>query len=138
MDKLFIELWPFIVSATIAAVGWLWKKVISMSETLAVMENNMNTCKSNMNEDMDLLKEKMEYERDQIHKLIDKIQQRQDSHSKKQDDIQKLISELDMKMVTKFGDMAKELSSIASDVKNINRAFQVYDDKFTLRVDKKD
>lgn len=137
MDKVFIDLWPFIVTATFAAVSWLWKKVISMSETLAVMENNMNTCKTNMNDDMDLLKEKMEYERDQIHKLIEKIQQRQDNHSKKQDDIQKLISELDMKMVTKFGDMAKELSSIASDVKNINRVFQVYDDKFTLRAEKK-
>lgn len=109
-----------------------------MSETLAVMENNMNTCKTNMNDDLDLLKEKMEYERDQIYKLIEKIQQRQDNHSKKQDDIQKLISELDMKMVTKFGDVARELSSIASDVKNINRVFQVYDEKILFKKEKKD
>ena len=120
MDKLFIELWPFIVSATIAAVGWLWKKVISMSETLAVMENNMNTCKSNMNEDLDLLKEKMEYERDQIHKIIDKIQQRQDSHSKKQDEILTLITDFKVEVI-------RQISELSTDMKALNSTIKVFD-----------
>lgn len=131
------DLIPFLIPALFGCIGWLWKKLIDMSERIVVMETNMNTCKTNMNDDMETLKEKINAERDQIHKMIDKIQQRQDSHSKKQDDTQKLITELDVKMVTKFGDMAKELSSIASDVKNINRVFMVYDEKIMLRNEKK-
>ena len=76
MDKLIIDLWPFLTTALFAAVGWLWKKIISMSERLVVMETNMNTCKTNMDEDLQALKEKITTERDQIHKMIDKIQQR--------------------------------------------------------------
>lgn len=137
MENLLKDIWPYLVTALFGAIAWLWKAVLSMKERLAVMENNMNTCKTNMDEDMDSLKEKVNAERDQIYKMIDKIQQRQDSHSKKQDDIHKMITDLDVKMVTKFGDMAKELSSIASDVKNINRVFQVYDEKIMLRKDNK-
>lgn len=117
-------------------LGWLWKKLLNMSERLALLENEVRTCKKDMDEDLDSLKEKINTERDNIHKTIDKIQQRQDSHSRKQDETQKMITELDVKMVTKFGDIAKELSSIASDVRNINRVFQVYDEKIMLRKEK--
>ena len=135
-----MDTWLDIVKIAVPIIagvlGWLWKKFLNMSERLAVMENTMGTCKTNMEDDLESLKEKINTERDQIHKTIDKIQQRQDSHSRKQDETQKMITELDVKMVTKFGDIAKELSSIASDVKNINRVFQVYDEKIMLRKDK--
>ena len=136
MEKLVVDLIPFLIPAMIAGLGWLWKKFLSMSERIAILENNVNACKKDMDEDLDSLKEKINTERDNIHKTIDKIQQRQDSHSRKQDDTQKMITELDVKMVTKFGDIAKELSSIASDVRNINRVFQVYDEKIMLRKEK--
>ena len=133
MEKVVVDLIPFLIPAMIAGIGWLWKKFLSMSERLAILENDVNTCKKDIDEDLGMLKEKINSERDQIHKTIEKIQQRQDSHSRKQDDTQKMITELDVKMVTKFGDIAKELSSIASDVRNINRVFQIYDDKILLR-----
>ena len=136
MDSTWSDIIKIAVPIIAAALGWLWKKFLSMSEKIAVMENTMGTCKTNMEDDLETLKEKINTERDQIHKTIDKIQQRQDSHSRKQDETQKMITELDVKMVTKFGDIAKELSSIASDVKNINRVFQVYDEKIMLRKDK--
>ena len=136
MEKLVVDLIPFLIPAMIAGLGWLWKKFLSMSERLAILENDVHTCKKDMDEDLVALKEKINTERDNIHKTIEKIQQRQDSHSRKQDDTQKMITELDVKMVTKFGDIAKELSSIASDVRNINRVFQVYDEKIMFRKEK--
>lgn len=133
-----MDIFKLAVPIIAGLVGWLWKKISSMSDKIIVMETNMTSCKTNMAEDMETLKEKINTERDAIHKTIEKIQQRQDNHSRKQDDTQKMITELDVKMVTKFGDMAKELSSIASDVRNINRVFQVYDEKIMLSKDKKD
>ena len=138
MDNLTLDIFKIAVPIIAGIVGWLWKKILSLSDRVIVMETNMSACKTNMDEDMDALKEKINSEVSAIQKTIEKIQQRQDSHSRKQDETQKMITELDVKMVTKFGDIAKELSSIASDVKNINRVFQVYDEKIMLRKDKKD
>ena len=132
MEKVLIDLWPFIVTATFAAVGWLWKKVLSMSETLAVMENNMNTCKTNMSEDVKTLKEKITTERDQIHKTIDQMQQRQDSHSKKQDEILTLITDFKFEVI-------KQISELSSDMKALNSTLEVFDNaaKFSKKTKKK-
>ena len=120
MDKLIIDLWPFLISALFAAVGWLWKKIISMSERLIVMETNMTTCKTNMDEDMQSLKEKIINERDQIHKMIDKIQQRQDSHSKKQDEILTLITDFKVEVI-------RQISELSTDMKALNSTIKVFD-----------
>lgn len=125
MEKVIIDLWPFLMTAMIAAIGWIWKKVINMSERIVVMETNMNTCKTNMDEDLQALKEKITTERDQIHKMIDKIQQRQDSHSKKQDEILTLIGDFKLEVV-------KQMSEMASDLKALNSTLAVYDDKAKL------
>ena len=137
MEHLIKDIWPYLVTALFGAIAWLWKVVLSMKERLAVLDNTMATCKGDMNEDMQTLKEKITTERDQIHKMIEQLQQRQDSHSKKQDEILKLITDLEMKMVKQFGDIAKELSAISSDVKNINRVFQVYDEQISVMKKKK-
>ena len=133
MEHLIKDIWPYLVTALFGAIAWLWKVVLSMKERLAVLDNTMATCKGDMNEDMQTLKEKITTERDQIHKMIEQLQQRQDSHSKKQDEILKLITDLEVKMVKQFGDIARELSAISSDVKNINRVFQVYDEKIGVK-----
>lgn len=135
MEALTLDILKIAVPIIAGVLGWLWKKFLDMSEKIAVMDNTMGSCRKDMAEDLASLKEKINTERDNIHKTIEKIQQRQDSHSRKQDDTQKMITELDVKMVTKFGDIAKELSSIVSDVRNINRVFQVYDEKIMLRKD---
>ena len=119
MDKLIIDLWPFLTTALFAAVGWLWKKIISMSERLVVMETNMTTCKTNMDEDMQSLKEKIINERDQIHKMIDKIQQRQDSHSKKQDEILTLITDFKVEVI-------RQISELSTDMKALNSTIKVF------------
>lgn len=133
MEHLIKDIWPYLVTALFGAIGWLWKVVLSMRERLAVLDNTMASCKGDINEDIQTLKEKITTERDQIYKLIEQLQQRQDSHSKKQDEILKLITDLEVKMVKQFGDIAKELSAISSDVKNINRVFQVYDEKISIK-----
>lgn len=125
MKELIVDLWPFLVTALFAAIGWLWKKIINMSERLVVMETNMNTCKTNMNEEMLSLKEKIVSERDQIHKMIDKMQQRQDSHSKKQDEILTLITDFKLEVV-------KQINEMASDLKLLNSTLEVYDNKAKL------
>ena len=139
MEKVLVDLWPFIVTATFGVIGWLWKKLLNMSDRIILLESNMNTCKTNMSEDFkslregsnaDLasLKEKVNSERDQIHKMIEKIQQRQDNHSKKQDDLVNLFTEFKVEMIKLIGDMTSELSVIGNEVKNINRSFEVFDD----------
>ena len=133
MGKLVEELLPWIIPAIIGCIGWLWKKVLSMSEKVAIMEQTMMSCKVDMQDDFGTLKEKINSERDQIHKLIDKMQQRQDSHSKKQDDLVNLITELKVEMLKQIGDMTSELSAIGTEVKNINRSFEVFDDGIKRR-----
>lgn len=139
MEKVLIDLWPFIVTATFGVIGWLWKKLLNMSDRIILLESNVNTCKTNMSEDFkslregsnaDLasLKEKVNSERDQIYKMIEKIQQRQDNHSKKQDDLVNLFTEFKVEMIKLIGDMTSELSVIGNEVKNINRSFAVFDD----------
>ena len=139
MEKVLVDLWPFIVTATFGVIGWLWKKLLNMSDRIILLEINMNTCKTNMSEDFkslregsnaDLasLKEKVNSERDQIHRMIEKIQQRQDNHSKKQDDLVNLFTEFKVEMIKLIGDMTSELSVIGNEVKNINRSFEVFDD----------
>ena len=128
MEKVLIDLWPFIVTETLGAVGWLWKKVLSMSERIIVMETNMNTCKTNMNEDMGSLKEKINSEVCSIQKTIDKMQQRQDSHSKKQDEILGLITEFKVEVI-------KQIGELSSDMKALNSTLEVFDN--SARFDKK-
>ena len=135
MDNLTLDIFKIAVPIIAGIVGWLWKKILSLSDRLIVMETNMSTCKTNMGEDMDSLKEKVNSERDQIHKLIEKIQQRQDSHSKKQDDIVNLFTEFKVEMIKMIGDMTSELSVIGNEVKNINRSFEVFDDGIKRRDD---
>ena len=146
MEKVLIDLWPFIVTATFGVIGWLWKKLLNMSDRIIVLESNVNTCKTNMsddfkslregiNADLSSLKEKVNIERDQIHKTIEKIQQRQDNHSKKQDDIVNLFTEFKVEMIKLIGDMTSELSVIGNEVKNINRSFEVFDDGIKRRED---
>lgn len=143
MEKVLVDLWPFIVTATFGVIGWLWKKLLNMSDRIILLESNMNTCKTNMGEDFkslreksnaDLasLKEKVNSERDQIHKMIEKIQQRQDNHSKKQDDLVNLFTEFKVEMIKLIGDMTSELSVIGNEVKNINRSFEVFDNGIKL------
>lgn len=143
MEKVLVDLWPFIVTATFGVIGWLWKKLLNMSDRIILLESDMNTCKTNMSEDFkslregsnaDLasLKEKVNSERDQIHKMIEKIQQRQDNHSKKQDDLVNLFTEFKVEMIKLIGDMTSELSVIGNEVKNINRSFEVFDNGIKL------
>ena len=133
-----MDIFKLAVPIIAGLVGWLWKKISSMSDKIIVMETNMMTCKTNMNDDMVALKEKMNSERDAIHKAIDKIQQRQDSHSKKQDDIVNLFTEFKVEMIKLIGDMTSELSVIGNEVKNINRSFEVFDDGIQRRQDDDD
>lgn len=126
MNQLMKDLWPFLITALFAAVGWLWKKVIGMSERLVVIETNMDTCKTNMNDDLQSLKEKITNERDQIHKMIDKMQQRQDSHSKKQDEILTLITDFKLEVVRQIGEMS-------SDLKALTNSIEFYDDCVQLK-----
>lgn len=143
MEKVLVDLWPFIVTATFGVIGWLWKKLLNISDRIILLESNMNTCKTTMSEDFkslregsnaDLasLKEKVNSERDQIHKMIEKIQQRQDNHSKKQDDLVNLFTEFKVEMIKLIGDMTSELSVIGNEVKNINRSFEVFDNGIKL------
>lgn len=128
LDKLVSELLPYIIPAIITGIIWLWKKVINMSETVALMGQTMQSCKIDMQEDFKEMKEKVNSERDAIQKTIEKIQQRQDNHSKKQDDIVNLFTEFKVEMIKLIGDMTSELSVIGNEVKNINRSFGVFDD----------
>ena len=62
-----------------------------------------------------------------IMKTIDGIQKRQDEHSKKQDDILDKMGSMEKEILGKMGDMAVNMSSLASDLKNLTNLIAISD-----------
>lgn len=79
-----IDIWPFIVPAILAAIGWQFRESYLLKTKVAVMEKSIEG-----------VKESMKTTTENIQKSIEHIQSRQDSHSKKQDAVMDLIQDGD-------------------------------------------
>lgn len=99
MNQVITDLWPYLIPALLAVVGWQWKEAHSLRLKVVVLEKTI----------------------EDIQKEIDSMKKRQDSHSKKQDEIVTLITDLKLEMV-------KQIGGLTTEVKSINRVLSITDD----------
>lgn len=98
MNEIMTDLWPFLVTALIGAIGWQWRENHTLKVRVAVLENTVENLQNTLNN----------------------IQKRQDSQSKKQDDILDRISSMETRVIQQIGVMEANISALASDLKGLN------------------
>ena len=123
MNQVMTDLWPFIVMAIGAVIGWQWKESHAIKVRVAVLEQTLEDMKQSINRTIEIQQKTME-----------NIQKRQDSHSKKQDDVMDLLTDFKMEMLREVGAMSANVSGLASDVKNLSNLISITD--AGLKVDK--
>lgn len=105
MENVAVDIWPYIASALLSAVGMYVGYIHQLKLEVAVLKKSF----------------------EEQQKTIDAMNKRIDSHSKKQDAILESINTLKIEMVEKIGELAADLGSLSSDVRNINRVLTIYD-----------
>ncbi len=116
MTQVMTDLWPFLVTAILGAIGWQFRESYLLKTKVAVMEKSIEG-----------VRESMRTTTDNIQKSIDHIQSRQDSHSKKQDAVMDLLTDFKMEMLKEVGNMSSNVSGLASDVKNLSNLISITD-----------
>ena len=122
MTQVMTDLWPYLVTALFAAVGWQFRESYLLKTKVAVMEKTIETLQSTMLTTTESIKES-----------ITSIQNRLNSHSTKQDDMKNLLTDFKMEMLKEVGRMSANVSGLASDVKNLSNLISITD--VGLRVD---
>ena len=110
------DVWPFLVTAILAAIGCQFRESYLLKTKVAVMETTIEALQATMKTTVD-----------NIHRSIDHIQARQDSHSKKQDAVMDLLTEFKMEMLKEVGNMSSNVSALTSDVKNLSNLISITD-----------
>ncbi len=105
MNALLSDIWPFLLTALITAVGGYVGYIHNLKVRVAVLEKTIE----------DLIG------------TIENMQKRMDSHSKKQDDILDSVNALKLELLDRMGTMGSNLASLASDVKNLNNLLAISD-----------
>ena len=116
MTQVMTDLWPYLVTALFAAVGWQFRESYLLKTKVAVMEKTIETLQSTMLTTTESIKDS-----------ISAIQQRLNSHSTKQDDMKNLLTDFKMEMLKEVGRMSANVSGLASDVKNLSNLIQITD-----------
>lgn len=99
------DIWPYLIAPILGAIAWLFREVWVMKTKVAVVEKSIDGLQSN----------------------IKGMQDRLDSHSKKQDAILDRISSMEKELLNKMGDMAVNMSSLASDLRGLSNFISVSD-----------
>ena len=125
------DIWPYLIPAIMAVVGWQFRESYLLKTKVAVMEKSI-----------DGIKDSMKSTTDNIQKSIEHLQNRQDSHSKKQDAAMELLTDFKMEMLKEVGTMSSNVSGLAADVKNLSNLISITDvgikvDNTTTRKKKK-
>ena len=89
------DIWPYLIPAIMAVVGWQFRESYLLKTKVAVMEKSIDGIKDSMNSTTD-----------NIQKSIEHLQNRQDSHSKKQDAVMELLTDFKMEMLKEVGTMS--------------------------------
>jgi len=134
MEKVIVDLMPYLITALFAAVGWQFRESYIFKTKVAVMESTIDGLKKSMDKDIDEIRKDIEKSIANIHKTIEAIQKRIDSHSKKQDDIMELLTEFKVEMLKEVGKMSNNVSSLTSDLKNLSNLISITD--MGLKLDK--
>ena len=125
------DIWPYLIPAIMAVVGWQFRESYLLKTKVAVMEKSIDGIKDSMNSTTG-----------NIQKSIEHLQNRQDSHSKKQDAVMELLTDFKMEMLKEVGTMSSNVSGLAADVKNLSNLISITDvgikvDNTTTRKKKK-
>jgi len=125
------DIWPYLIPAIMAVVGWQFRESYLLKTKVAVMEKSIDGIKDSMNSTTN-----------NIQKSIEHLQNRQDSHSKKQDAVMELLTDFKMEMLKEVGTMSSNVSGLAADVKNLSNLISITDvgikvDNTTTRKKKK-
>jgi outer membrane lipopolysaccharide assembly protein LptE/RlpB len=91
MTQVLSDIWPYLLTALLGAIGWQFRESYLLKTKVAVME-----------------------------KSIASMQTRLDSHSKKQDDILNRINSMEKEVLKETGSVRADISSLASDVKGLS------------------
>ena len=100
MNSVFSDLWPYIVTAIIPAVGLYIGYIHQLRTKMAVVEKTLEILQRNQ----------------------DNMQKRMDSHSKKQDEILDAISKFKVEVIKQLDATAQEQAVIATELKHITNA----------------
>ena len=110
------DIWPYLIPAIMAVVGWQFRESYLLKTKVAVMEKSIDGIKDSMNSTTD-----------NIQKSIEHLQNRQDSHSKKQAAVMELLTDFKMEMLKEVGTMSSNVSGLAADVKNLSNLISITD-----------
>ena len=98
-----IDLWPFLIPALIACIGWQWRENHSLKVRVAVLENTVEN----------------------LQLTLDNIRKRQDAQSKKQDDILNRINIMETALLKQMGTMESQISSLSTELKVLHNLLSV-------------
>ena len=110
------DIWPYLIPAIMAVVGWQFRESYLLKTKVAVMEKSIDGIKDSMNSTTD-----------NIQKSIEHLQNRQDSHSKKQDAVMELLTDFKMEMLREVGNMSSNVGILTADVKNLSNLISITD-----------
>ena len=110
------DIWPFLVTAILAAIGWQFRESYLLKTKVAVMETTIEALQASLKSTTD-----------NIQKSIEHIHTRQDSHSKKQDAVMELLTDFKMEMLKEVGNMSSNVSVLTADVKNLSNLISIPD-----------
>lgn len=97
MNSVMNDIWPFLLTAVLTAIGGYIGYIHSLKTRVAVVEKTIEG----------------------MMKTIDNIQERQNSHSKKQDDILHSLHEMKLEVLRQIAAINANMGGLSSDVKNI-------------------
>lgn len=110
MNQVVTDIWPYLMPCLLGFIVWQWKENHGVKIRVAVLEKTIDDVQTNVKKDIE-----------NIQKTIENMQKRQDSHSKKQDEILKLMTDMKLEIV-------REVSTISTEVKAINRVLSINDE----------
>ena len=114
MNTILNEIWPYLLTALVPAIGLYIGYIHQLRMKMAVVEKTLETLQRNQ----------------------DNMQKRMDNHSKKQDEILDAISAMKLELVKQLAQTEKHISTITSEqavitteVKNINHTLSIIENK---------
>lgn len=116
MNTLTITLVSVLLTSFLGVIIGYARYVHNLKERVSVLESKIDDLK----QELDSLKEN-------IYKDISRMQDRLDSHSKKQDAILDRIGAMEKEVLKEMGVMGASISSLASDLKGLNKLISVSD-----------
>lgn len=116
MNQVMLDIWPYLFTAMLGVIGWLFRKVISLNSKLEVAESAIKSLEAKMNNTIE-----------NIEKTIENIQKRQDSHSRKQDEFLEKMNQMEKEVLKQMGTVRSDISALSQNVQNFSNLVLVSD-----------